>query len=72
VPQPVDDAACILHLHQAASHDFAALLTSIPELVEAYEGADAAGATTRRYAIINEDKQVLMIESEDQLTSENL
>lgn len=37
-----------------------ALLTSILELVEAYEGADAAGATTRRYAIINEDKQVLM------------
>ena len=50
----------MLHFDQAASRNFAALLTSIPELVEAYEGADAAGATTRRYAIINEDKQVLM------------
>ena len=60
VPQPADNATCVLHLHQAASQNFAALLTSIPELVEAYEGADAAGATTRRYAIINEDKQVLI------------
>jgi hypothetical protein len=50
----------ILQLDQAASRDFAALLTAIPELVEAYEGANAAGATVRRYAIINEDNQVLL------------
>ena len=45
-------------LLDAASRDFVALVTSIPELVEAYEGADAAGATVRRYAIVNEDQQV--------------
>lgn len=47
-----------MHCVQAASHEFAALVSGIPELVEAYEGADAAGATVRRYAIINEDQQV--------------
>lgn len=59
-PQHIDNATCLLHVDQAASNKFAALLASIPELVEAYEGTDAAGATTRRYAIINEDKQVLI------------
>jgi hypothetical protein len=37
---------------------FVSLITSLPELVEPYEGVNDAGATLRRFAIINTDTQV--------------
>ena len=47
-------------LLDAAAANFVSLLTSLPELVEAYQSTDTAGATVRRYAIINDDQQVPM------------
>lgn len=41
-----------------AASQFVTLITSVPELLERYEGVDEAGATVRRVAIINEDAQV--------------
>ena len=47
-------------IFDAAAANYVSLLSSLPELVEAYQSTDTAGATVRRYAIINDDQQVPM------------
>ena len=50
-------------IFDTAQQDFVSLLTLLPELVEAYESVDAQGASARRYAIVDPESHIEVVES---------
>ena len=54
------DTGCLqlASIFRDAQAEFLALVTSLPELVEAYESVDAAGASVRRYMINDPDSRL--------------
>lgn len=55
-PQPA--SLQLAGVWEAAGRDFVRLISLLPQLLEAYEGVDAAGRTVRRFAILSDQASV--------------
>lgn len=55
-----DSSQSLRTIFEQASSDFVRLITSLPDLLERYEGVSEDGATVRRIAILNDDTEVFM------------